>query len=237
MKDKLLILVPFLIFCLAIRFCIYETEKNIIEAVAQYDNNYNYIIILDAGHGGEDSGAVGFDGTLEKDINLQICRKIALFFDLFGITYEMTRTDDGALGDTELSTIRARKASDIHKRFEIINSYNNSVLLSIHQNFYPVEKYTGMQVFFAESEKSDMLAQRIQNRIVNDLQQDNKRAVKKTNNDIYLLYNAKRPSVMVECGFMSNPNELFNLKDNCYQQKLSYLITRGVIEFFCSQSV
>ena len=237
MKDKILILLPFIIFCFSLRFTIAETEKNIVDVFAKLDDNYEYLIIVDPGHGGEDGGAVGFDGTLEKDLNLEISYKVASLFDIFGIAYEFTRKNGEAIGDTKLPTIRERKVSDIHKRFEIINSYDNSILLSIHQNFYPVEKYSGAQVFYSDTELSDVIAQNIQQRIRIDLQFDNKRTIKKTTDDIYLLHKAKKPSVMVECGFMSNPQELFELKDWNYQQRLSYGIVRGMIDFLSCQSL
>lgn len=232
MKDKFYILIPIIIFCLCVHFVISKTEKNIVEVISDSDNTYSYTVILDAGHGGEDGGAVAYEGTLEKDINLLITDKIAMLFDLFGIAYSRTRTDDSALGDTDLPTIKERKASDIHHRFDLINSFRNSLLLSIHQNYFPVEKYCGAQVFYSGYSGSELVADYIQTRIKKQLQIDNNRVIKQSESDIYLLYNAQHPSVMVECGFMSNPEELSLLKDNNYQKKLSYLIVRGMMDFF-----
>ncbi len=232
MKDKISVIISILVFCISIHFTITKAEKNIIAAIAKNDDNYDFTIILDAGHGGEDSGTIGFDGTLEKDLNLQVTEKLALIFEIFGIQYIETRIDDSALGDTGLATIRERKVSDIHQRYNIINSYENSILLSIHQNYFPVEKYRGTQVFYASNEDSEIIASHIQDRIRNHLQNDNNRAIKQTGKDIYLLYNAIRPSVMVECGFMSNPAELADLKNTEYQQKISYLVTRGLVDYF-----
>ncbi len=236
MKEKLMIMISFFIFC----FCVYASvaiaENNMISVMAEADNSYNLTVVLDAGHGGEDSGAVGFDNTYEKELNLSIVQKIISIFDIFGIKYVAVRDSDTALGDTSLSTVRERKISDIHKRYELINSESDAVLLSIHQNYFPVEKYSGAQVFYAAVDESELIAENIQKRIINMLQIENNRQIKQTDNSIYLLAKAKCPSVMVECGFMSNLNELTLLKDETYQKKMSYLIVRGMIDYIYQKS-
>lgn len=239
MKECAVTILSILIFSVFIFLGITHIEKNISETVASYNkSHFDNTVILDAGHGGEDGGAVAFDGTMEKDINLEICSTISMFFDIFGINYINIRTDDISVGDTSLDTIRERKASDIHKRYDIINSTENSVLLSIHQNMFSVEKYSGTQVFYAKSvESSKTLAQCIQSSVVSSLQNDNKRAIKEGDKSIYLLYNAKRPSVLVECGFMSNMEELALLKDLQYRSKISYFIVSGLLEYLLSQKV
>ncbi len=233
MKDSAAIILSFILFCTCIFGIIKQTEKNIISAIGTEASEYkDYIFILDAGHGGEDGGAVAFDGTLEKDLNLTVCKNISLYFDFFGIRYVMIRDGDFSVGDTTLPTIRKRKASDIHKRYEIINSYENSVLLSIHQNMFEVEKYSGTQVFYDGSFKeSENLSKILQFTVKNCLQPDNNRKIKKTDDSIFLLHKAERPSVMVECGFMSNLNELSKLKNTEYQSQFSYFITKGIIQF------
>lgn len=189
-------------------------------------------VVLDAGHGGEDGGAVAYDGTLEKDLNLKMTEKIAFLFDLFGIRYSSIRTEDISVGDTTLDTIRARKASDIYKREAIINSFENPIFLSIHMNKFEVEKYSGTQVFFGPvNSKSEVLANCIQMSVKNSIQQDNSRKIKAATDDIYLLYNASAVAVMVECGFLSNMTELELLKDSSYQMQLSYFIVNGLINY------
>lgn len=233
MKEVIAVLLSVVIFSLCIFGIIKKTEENIVSVISESASTYkDCIIILDAGHGGEDGGAVAFDNTLEKDINLSVCNCISMFFDLFGIEYVCIRTTDCSVGDTSLSTIRERKASDIHKRFDIINSYDNSVLLSIHQNMYAIEKYSGTQVFYSSnSEQSKEIAQYIQTSVKNAIQTENNRKIKAADNSIYLLYNAKRPSVMVECGFLSNLNELAALKASEYQSQMAYFITKGIIQY------
>ncbi len=233
MRDSASIILTVLIFCGCIFGIIKQTESNIVSVINTEASDYkNYTFILDAGHGGEDDGAVAFDGTLEKDLNLEICNSLSLYFDLFGIDYVIIRDGDFSIGDTSLPTIRKRKASDIYKRYEIINSYDNSVLLSIHQNMFSIEKYCGTQVFYdGKFSESEELSKYLQVAVKNSIQPDNNRKIQKTDKSIYLLYEAQRPSVMVECGFMSNMNELEKLKSAEYQAQLSYILTKGIIQF------
>ena len=233
MNDFAAIIVSVLLFCVCIFAVVKQTERNIISVIGAESSDYKEnIFILDAGHGGEDGGAVAYDGTLEKDLNLAMCNNISLYFDIFGIDYVIIRDGDYSVGDTSLETIRKRKASDIYKRFEIINSYENSVLLSIHQNMFSVEKYSGTQVFYdGKFDESEELSKILQFTFKNTLQPDNNRSIKKTDKSIYLLYEAQRPSVMVECGFMSNLSELSRLKDTEYQSQFSYFLTKGIIQY------
>ena len=195
-------------------------------------NNYVHTVILDAGHGGEDSGAVAADGTLEKDINLTISNMIASYFELFGVNYIPVRTFDTSVGDECYHTIRERKRSDILNRFALINETPQSVLLSIHQNYYSEPRYNGTQVFYsANNDDSKSLAVFIRKAVCEALQPGNKREIKPSDNSIYLLYHAKTASVMVECGFISNPDELRLLCSEAYESKLSYFITKGLINF------
>lgn len=231
-KELISIISAVALFSLCLFMSVKKIEQNIVSAVAENQNNYSsHMIILDAGHGGEDSGAVASDGTLEKDINLSVCRKIALIFDIFGINYIEIRKDDNSVGDTTLKTVRERKTSDIIKRFDTINSTENAVLLSIHQNMFPVEKYSGTQVFYAKTDSSDKLAEFIQNSVITAMQKENTRKIKACDDSVYLLDKAKVPSVMVECGFLSNLYELSMLKNDEYQMQLSYFITKGILNY------
>lgn len=235
LKEALSIILATIIFSLCLFVTVEKIDNNISSAVSTYNEHFSpHMIILDAGHGGEDSGAVARNNIYEKDINLEICDKISLFFDLFGIKYIKIRDSDVSVGDTSLDTIRKRKASDINKRYEIINSYENSVLLSIHQNMFPVEKYSGLQVFYAVTDGSEILAESIQNTVCVNLQPDNTRSIKKCDSSVYLLHKAKVPSVMVECGFLSNENEFKLLTDSLYQAKLSYFIYKGISDYLIS---
>lgn len=196
------------------------------------------LIVIDAGHGGEDGGAVAPDGTNEKDINLSIAGYLNDMFISGGFKTKMTRTSDIAIYDEGNTTIKAKKVSDMHNRLEIFNGDPNSVVISIHQNKFEQEKYNGTQVFYSpNSEKSEQLAENIRLSVVNMLQPDNKRENKKATKDIYLLYNCKQPSVIVECGFLSNNNELTKLKTEEYQKQIAFSIYCGCLEYINSDSM
>ncbi len=193
------------------------------------------VIIIDAGHGGEDGGAVGIDGTYEKDINLQIALKVNDILSLFGYETHLIRTTDTAI-HTSGNTIRERKVSDIRNRTDTMNLYENCIYLSIHQNKYGDSKIWGTQTFYsANCDESREIAQLIQNAVKSQLQPNNKRQIKKSGTDIYVLYNATKPAVMVECGFVSNPSELNQLKDNSYQNNMALSIATGIINYNISE--
>lgn len=213
-------------------FIVSENSPATFEAVDAYSKATEYTVVLDAGHGGEDGGAVAEDGTVEKEINLNITKNIALLFDLFGINYITVRTEDVSVCDDGLNSIRKRKTSDLLNREALVNATENAILLSIHQNFFTQAQYSGTQVFYsANREESSALAQKIQEKVRNNLQPDNTREIKKSGDSIYLLYNAKQIAVMVECGFLSNKAELEKLKDRVYNAQLSYCIVTGLIDF------
>lgn len=191
------------------------------------------VIIIDVGHGGEDGGAVAEDGTLEKDLNLSISTYLYQYFREQNFDTIILRTEDVALGDQNLSTIRERKRSDLQKRVEIMNSYPNSVTISIHQNKFEQRKYSGTQVFYSVNDANSVkLAESIRTSIVKDLQPDNKRETKPATESIYVLNHAQYTAVLVECGFVSNSDELAKLKDTDYQKKLAYEIFSGFLEYY-----
>lgn len=232
MKEFLSVISVLIIFSVSVYFLCGEIKDNIAQTVSLLNEDDNYTIILDAGHGGEDGGCVAYDDTLEKDVNLAISEDVALFFDIFGIKYVQIRTEDISVGDNSLKTVKERKTSDILHRYDVVNSYGNSILLSIHQNMYSVEKYKGTQVFYSPNDTaSQTLAECIQSSIRTNLQPDNDRKVKASGDSIYLLYKAQRPSVMVECGFFSNMSELEKLKNKTYQCQMAYFITKGLINY------
>ena len=193
----------------------------------------NVIFVLDAGHGGEDGGAVAPDGTNEKEINLRMERTLAALFVLYGVPFIETRTEDTAIGDNTLRTVGERKRSDILKRYQIVNDTTGSILLSIHQNQYWQPQYNGTQVFYSAAfEEAKTLAQTIQSTVSATLQPDNTRQIKPSGSSIILLYKAQRPSVLIECGFLSNPDELQKLKTQKYNTELCYTILDSVLQYY-----
>lgn len=189
------------------------------------------VIILDAGHGGFDGGAVAPDGTLEKDLNLKIAQNLRGMLLTAGFEVIMVRDGDVATDDPNAVTTRQRKNSDLKNRLKLTEKYTNSILLSIHLNKFPEGQYSGAQVFYGPGqESSKLLADAIQSSIKEQLQPQNTRATKKGTKDTYLLYNAKIPAVIVECGFLSNAEELAKLKDEDYQRKMAFAILLGLLE-------
>ena len=191
------------------------------------------LIIVDPGHGGEDGGTSSADGVNEKDINLAISNKLDVFLTLCGYDTIMTRTEDELIYDGSPSTMKAKKTADIRKRMAIIESNPESVFLSIHQNYFTESKYSGAQVFYSPNDgKSQVIAECIQSSIRDRIQSGNERKIKKSGKNIYLLYHAKTPAVMVECGFMSNYEEARLLSDDEYQIKMSLAIIGGLNDYF-----
>ena len=194
-----------------------------------------YTIVIDAGHGGVDSGTSAADGTPEKEINLQIAHKLNDVLRSFGVETVMIRTEDISIHDESAKTIRQKKVSDIKNRLSIINNTDNAIYVSIHQNHYLDSKYTGTQVFYSKNNPdSEVFAKKIRASVVSILQKDNTREIKQSGKEIYLLNNAQVPAVMVECGFMSNEKETELLKNSDYQQKLAFVIALGICDYINS---
>ncbi len=183
--------------------------------------------MANSGHGGFDGGAVASDGTIEKDINLDISLKLNAILSFFGYNTVMVRTEDISTEDLG-DALGSKKVSDIKNRLALTEKYENSILISIHMNKYSTSQPHGAQVFYSPNNVSKDLADNIQSSIKNCIQQDNKRITKQATNDIYLLYHSKVPSVIVECGFLSNPTDLTSLKDSNYQLAISWAISEGI---------
>lgn len=198
----------------------------------QSSNNKLPVIIIDAGHGGVDGGAVSSDGTQEQYINLDIARKMNEYLTKLGYKTLMTRTDDNSIHDPDADTIRQKKVSDIHNRLKIIETNPDSVFVSVHLNYFSESKYSGTQVFYSQNNiESEKLAQNIQSSVVSLLQPDNTRQIKKSDSSIYLLYHSAVPSVMVECGFLSNAEETEKLKNDDYRMQMATAICKGIINY------
>lgn len=191
-------------------------------------------VIVDAGHGGEDGGAVNDNGVLEKDINLVISRDTADLLNFLGFDVIQTREDDSALSDSG-DTVRARKVSDMKKRLEIFNSSDNNVIISIHQNKFSQSQYSGTQIFYSpNNQESARLAESIKFSVKGLLQPDNERECKMADSGIYLLKNTTNPAVIVECGFISNPEECQKLLTEEYQKQISFSIIAGFLNYNAS---
>ena len=204
-------------------------------AVAHFGNK---IIVIDAGHGGEDGGAVAHDGTLEKDINLKIAKKLNSLFLESGFNTTMVRTEDKAIyKDTgEKKTLRQKKVEDLKNRLHIANSNENNIFVSIHQNKFSDPNYSGTQIFYSGNKKeSEFLARCIKDILKKNLQPDNKRENKKAGREIFLLNKINVPAVIVECGFLSNFEECEKLNKEEYQKEIAQCIFEGIKNFLAEK--
>lgn len=182
------------------------------------------VIVIDAGHGGIDGGATGADGTPEKDLNLAISKRLALFFCVAGYTVVQTRTDDRSLADADAKKGHV-KQSDLVNRLKISNQYPGSVLISIHMNTYPGVTCRGLQVWYSENNAtSKELASAVQSGVKGLLQPENNRKIKASTSSIYLLRHAENPAILIECGFISNEEECERLSTELYQRELTLAI-------------
>lgn len=229
-KVKIFSAVTFLIFAALLSTAFLKNSKKI---SVKSETLSKTVIILDAGHGGFDGGAVATDGTVEKNINLNISNNLALMLKACGYEIITTRTTDVATDDNENESIAKRKVSDLNNRLKLMNSYENAVFVSIHLNKFTASAASGAQVFYSKNRnESAVLGQSIQNSIVKLIQPENKRLIKQGTESTYLLYNAKVPAVIVECGFLSNGNDLKNLKNEDYQKSMAYAIFCGIVNYF-----
>ena len=189
-------------------------------------------VIIDAGHGGEDGGAIGINGCIEKDINLAIAKRLYEALSNSGITCVLTRSEDILLYDRSQDYEGRKKALDMKARLQIVNQYENAVFVSIHQNSFPIEKYSGFQVYYSSnSEASQALASTIEQSVKNSLQPSNKRVAKASEGKIYLLDNLSCPAVLLECGFLSNADECELLCTDEYQTRMCNAISNAIIAF------
>jgi N-acetylmuramoyl-L-alanine amidase len=187
-------------------------------------------ILIDPGHGGKDGGASAADGTVEKDINLAISLPLYDMLRFVGYKVEITRDYDRMTCDPDLKTLREQKISDLKNRLKM---YDKSRLtISIHQNHFPQSQYFGTQIWYGtKNQESKMLGVSVRQTVLEMLQPENKRELKKSTSDIYLLSRTTAPAIIVECGFLSNSDDLSKLKDEAYQKKMAYAITCGVIAY------
>ena len=186
-------------------------------------------VVIDAGHGGEDGGATSCTGELESHINLQIALCLDDLFHLIGIDTEMIRTTDRSVY-TAGNTISARKLSDLKERVRIINSTENAILISIHQNTFSESEYRGAQVFYSTKGEGEDLAEKMQHAFVTALNPGSNRKAKRADN-VYLMEHIECTGVLVECGFISNPEEAVLLNTSQYQNNVCAVIASTVSTF------
>ena len=205
---------------------VFGTEK-VVETMSQSSRmDRHTCIILDAGHGGMDGGAVSCTGYPESGINLEIALRIEALFELMGYDTKMIRREDVSV-HTKGETIAEKKISDLKERVRIVNETPGGVLVSIHQNTFQDSKYSGAQVFYAETDGSRELAERVQQMLSYSLDPMNGRKCKPSEG-VYLMEHIKCTGILIECGFLSNMEEESRLRDAQYQKKLSASIVSAV---------
>lgn len=193
------------------------------------------VIVIDAGHGDPDGGAVGSAGTIESSLNLKVAKKLESQLSKRGYTIIMTRKDENGLNTDKSKSIKEKKREDMSKRLEIINSSDADLFVSIHMNLFQEKKYRGAEVIYSDKfENALLLAELIQAELKAIDPENQTRSVKKHDGGIYLLKNAEIPSVLVECGFISNPQEEALLKDKEYQERIACAICDGITEYYRS---
>ncbi len=212
-----------------LQFMMQENKSCDKQSFSDTENNH-ITVIIDAGHGGRDGGAVGKSGLLEKDINLAIAKKIGKLFEMTDIDVQFTRLTDVML--YKEGQEHRKKYYDLLNRVEFSKQFDNPVFVSIHQNIFPTEKYCGLQVYYSKNHPdSKILAQLIQEKTKENLQKDNTRAIKEAGKNIFLLKNIECPAVIVECGFLSNTEEEKMLADDEYQKKLAFVIFSSLVDY------
>lgn len=189
------------------------------------------ILILDAGHGGEDGGAISVTGTTESQLNLSIVLKMRQVCGLFGVDPVLTREEDASLKDSNADTLAQKKRTDLRNRVKLIEKTEDAFLISIHQNYFSGASNRGAQVFFAPTEGSEAWGIYCQQLLVDHLDPENHRLSKQISDDIYLMNHISCPGILVECGFISNREEARMLETERYQLQLAITIVTSYLTY------
>ncbi len=195
-------------------------------------------IILDAGHGGEDGGAIGANGIYEKDINLRITKLLCDMLRAAGYDVVMTRTEDVLLYDRNENFEGRKKVLDLAARLAVTQEYENAIFVSIHMNAFPESQYCGLQVYHSPNDpRSATLAQEIQTLARDTLMPNNHRKIKPSDGNIYLLDRCTLPAVLIECGFLSNPEEAASLATDSYRRQMAAMLFGAISTYLEKENV
>lgn len=207
-----------------------NTKNKTVATVALPVNNK--VIVIDAGHGVPDEGAQSSNGTTEAESNLKIALKVQNLLEQSGATVILTRSDENAIYDLDSNTLKQKKISDIHNRVKIGNESSADIFVSIHLNKIPQSQYDGWQTFYKSgNEQGKKLSESIQVSLNESIEKENKR-VAKTIDNVYIVKHVEIPTTIVECGFLSNPEEEKKLLEDDYQNRLAWGIYNGIINYF-----
>ena len=201
-----------------------------LDAMAGTGSHEQLLLIIDPGHGGADGGAVSITGVHESEINLAIGLRLEALAALYGIPTEMTRRTAELDYPESATTIRAKKVADTRARVELINSASNAVVVSIHQNTYDGPGASGPQVLFADTEGSEAFAEQMQAALTAGLSLERPRSPTRVPSGVYVMNHITPPAILVECGFLSNPEEEALLRAEAYQLRLAAILLAGYIQ-------
>ena len=230
LNKKKIRLTIFIVFVLAFGFAILRDSKESVPTVSLPVSGKT--IVIDAGHGKPDEGAQSSRGTTEAETNLKIALKLQNLLEQSGSSVVLTRSDENAIYDLDAKTLKEKKISDIHNRVKIGNESSADIFVSIHLNKIPQQQYDGWQTFYnAESQDGQKLAVSIQNNLNNAIQKENNRIAKSIEN-VYIIKHVEIPIAIVECGFLSNPEEEQKLLEDEYQNRLAWGIYNGIVDYF-----
>lgn len=230
-KKRLINLLTILTVCLTI--CLIQTadigDKTVQTVTLPVTNK---VIVIDAGHGVPDEGAESSNGTSEAQTNLNIALKLQTLLEQSGATVILTRSDENAIYDIDSKTLKEKKVSDLQNRVKIGNESSADLFVSIHLNKIPQQQYSGWQTFFKSGDENSIkLAKCIQSSLNESIQKENNRVAMKLDT-VYIMKKVEIPITIVECGFLSNPEEEKNLLDDTYQNRLAWGIYSGIIDYY-----
>ncbi len=233
MRSKLTNSIVFLFFTiLLILVMLFFNQMKILFAFPhdqKVSSSKSLTVVLDAGHGGEDGGAIGQNKVHEKDLNLAITLKIGELLKNKGINVIFTRTEDILLYDRNVDYTNRKKSLDLAQRVKIAQNTPDCIFVSIHMNAFPKSQYKGFQVYYSKNNpESQILANDIQGGVKEELQPWNKRKITAASSKIFLLDRLNCPAILIECGFMSNPEECRLLTTEIYQNQLSKIISEKI---------
>ena len=223
-KKEVMVLLVVFVCCIV---CCWKGQEWM-ATLANVQEEKGRLVVIDAGHGGMDSGKIGVNQVLEKDINLQIAKRVKTLLEQNDVKVVMVREDDQGLYDESASN---KKVQDMKRRMEVIEKSDAVLAVSIHQNSYQEEYVCGPQVFYyTTSEEGKTAAFLMQAQLAEGLEQEKKREAK-ANNSYYLLKKSTIPTIIVECGFLSNYAEAERLKTEAYQEQVAFQITMGILKY------
>lgn len=229
-SKRRILFITIMIMASIVSFEVFKESENTIETVTLPVTGKT--IVLDAGHGSPDEGAESSNGVTEASINLIITQKVQTLLEQSGCTVVLTRSDENGIYDLNSNSIREKKVSDIKNRVKIGNESSADAFVSIHLNKIPQSQYYGWQAFFkSNNEKSEELAKSLQEELNASIQKENKREALKITGK-YIIEHVEIPIAIVECGFLSNPEEAELLQQDEYQNKIAWGIYNGIMDYF-----